>query len=225
MRNRECNEDNGFRRIHHHPSHLPNFRYSSNVHFRLGFASPSPFSLAFPLPVSTEEALDVLGRGWLTLTPALPLWWWTAGSELAPDRGLSGTLPVSLGEDPCEPLSPGSFNLYHPPVYVNATSWYSKCVGSCSSTAACIQPTTHLSSSAIPLDWDLIEVDDKAIWDCCDGILYVAYDHSEPNILNGCGRKGVRGENLECRFLKLNQSGRLGRVKTKKDIRCTRSGY
>ena len=52
------------------------------------------------------------------------------------------------------------------------------------------------------MDCDLIEVDDKAMWDCCDGMLYVAYDHSEPNILNGCGRKGVRGENLECRFLK-----------------------
>jgi hypothetical protein len=123
------------------------------------------------------------------------------GSGPVPNLGLPGRLPVSP-EYGCDRLSPGSFNLYHPPVYVNATSWYSKCVGSSSSTAACIQPTTHLSSSAMPLDCDLIEVDDKAMWDCCDGMLYVAYDHSEPNILNGCGRKGVRGENLDCRFLK-----------------------
>ena len=32
-------------------------------------------------------------------------------------------------------------------------------------------------------------------------MLYVAYDHSELNILNGSGKNGVRGENLECRFL------------------------
>jgi len=84
------------------------------------------------------------------------------GSDPAVILGLPGRLPVS-GEDPCDPLSPGSFNLYHPPVYVNATSWYSECAGSSSSTAVRIQPTTHLSSSAIPLDCDLIDVDDKAI--------------------------------------------------------------
>lgn len=123
------------------------------------------------------------------------------GKGLVPNLGLPAALPGSPGEDPCDPLSPGSLNLYHPPVYVNATSWCSKWVGSLSSTGVCIQPTTHLSSSAIPLDCDRIEVDDKAIWDCCDGMLYVAYDHSELNILNGSGKNGVRGESLDCRFL------------------------
>jgi len=122
------------------------------------------------------------------------------GNGLAPNLGLPGRLPGS--EDACDPPSPGSLSLYHPPVYVNATSWCSKCVGSFSSTGACIQPTTHLSSSAMPLDCDRIEVDDKAMCDCCDGMLYVAYDHSELNILNGSGKNGVRGKSLECRFLR-----------------------
>ena len=107
------------------------------------------------------------------------------GNGPVPNLGLPGRLPVSPEEEDGSLLSPGSFNLYHPPVYVNATSWYSRCVGSISSAAACIHPTTHLSSSAMPLDCDLIEVDDNAMWDCCDGMLYVAYDHSEPKILNG----------------------------------------
>ena len=76
----------------------------------------------------------------------------------------------------------------------------------------------------MPLDCDLIEVDDKAMWDCCDGMLYVAYDHSEPNILNGCGKKGVRGESLDCRFLKRTSVLAMSRIKIGKDIRCTSSG-
>jgi hypothetical protein len=63
MRNERGHKDHGFRRVHHHPSHLPNFRYSSNVHFRLGFASPSPFSFSFPLSDFIEDTLDVLFRG------------------------------------------------------------------------------------------------------------------------------------------------------------------
>lgn len=146
------------------------------------------------------------------------------GKGLVPNLGLPGTLPVSAGEEPCDPLSPGSLSLYHPPVYVNATSWYSKCVGSFSS-GTCTQPTTHLSSSAIPLDCDRIEVDDNAMWDCCDGMLYVAYDHSEPNILNVSGRNGVRGENLDCRFLERYGFKRLSRPEKEKDIRCAGPRY
>ena len=150
--------------VHHHPSHLPNFRYSSNVHFRLSFASPSPFSLSFPLSDFIEDTLVVLFRGWLTLLPTPPLMLGgDIGNGVLPNLGLPGRLPVSPGEDVCDPLSPGSLSLYHPPVYVNATSWCSKCVGSFSSTGACIQPTTHLSSSAMPLDCDRTEVDDKAM--------------------------------------------------------------
>jgi hypothetical protein len=136
------------RRVHHHPSHLPNFRYSSSVHFRLGFASPSPFSFSFPLSDFMEDTLDVLFRGWTPLLPIPPLkLGGVPGNGPVVTLGLTGRLPPARG-----PWSPGSFNLYHPPVYVNATSWYSKCVGSFSSAAACIQPTTHLSSSAMPLD-------------------------------------------------------------------------
>ena len=44
------------------------------------------------------------------------------------------------------------------------------------------------------------------MWDCYDGMLCLAYDHSKSNILKGCGRRCVRGENLEYRFLKNNVS-------------------
>ena len=76
----------------------------------------------------------------------------------------------------------------------------------------------------MPLDCDRIEVDDKAIWDCCDGMLYVAYDHSEPNILNGSGKNGVNGESLDCRFLEEHQFKRA-RLEKGKDIRRAGSRY
>lgn len=150
--------------MHYQPSHLPYFRYSSNVHLRLGFVSASLFSLSFPLSVLMEDTLEVLFRGRLPLftTPPLMLGRET-GNGLVPSLGLPWRLPGSPGEEVCDPLSPGSLNLYHPPVYVNATSWCSKCVGSFSSTGAWIQPTTHLSSSVMPLDCDRIEVVDKAM--------------------------------------------------------------
>lgn len=161
--------------MHYQPSHLPNFRYSSNVHFLLGFASASLLSFSFPLSVLMEDTLEVLWRGRLPLFPTPPLMiGGDIGNGPVPNFGLPGRLPGSPGEDVCDPLSPGSLNLYHPPVYVNATSWCSKRVGSSSSTGVRIQPTTHLSSSAMPLDCDRIDVDDKAMWDCCDGMLYVA---------------------------------------------------
>ena len=211
---------------HHQPSHLPNFRYSSKVHFRLGFPSASPFSLSFPLSILIEDTLEVLCRGWLALPPRPPLILGGGiGNGLLPDLGLPGRLPGS-GEDVCDPLSPGSLSLYHPPVYVNATSWCSKCVRSFSSTGACIQPTTHLSSSAMPLDCDRIEVDDKAMCDCCDGMLYVACDHSELNILKGRGKNGVRGESLECRFLReIPIQTAATDMGIGKNVRCARSGY
>ncbi len=120
------------------------------------------------------------------------------GDDTRGEPGVEGTVVTVDG---------GMAKRYQPPVYVRATSWYSMSTGSFgsaeSSEGACIQPTTHFSSSTTSAVGALGGGAVREICADCVGMRYCAYDHWESKYF-GSGMNVVRGENVDCRLLERN---------------------
>lgn len=138
---------------HPQPSHLPYFLNSLNTHSLRSLTSLSPLSLSLPFSVRlpNDDPLSDLG---LTPDMALP----PGGDPDTPGAPNTGEV-VDVGTAWVEGgvVEEGKERRYHPPVYVNAISWYSRvgswpfpsCCGwlSCESEGIWIHATTHFSSS------------------------------------------------------------------------------